>query len=396
MAHVFSQGNPLAERRTRWVMILTLIVMVAEILGGWAFNSMALLADGWHMSSHALAMGLAVFAYRMAARHARNPRFSFGTWKIEILGGYTSALLLAGVAVMMLWHSVERLMVPLPIQHEQAIGTAVLGLVVNIVSAWMLKDSDHHHHHHGHSHSHGHAHARQHAHADDGHHHGQAHSHSHDDHHAQDSGIDCRAEHEHDGHAHSHSRHHHHAHAHEHEHEHGQKGTSDLNLRAAYVHVLADAATSILAILALFGSMFWGADWLDPVMGIAGAVLVGVWAKGLLADCARVLLDAEMDAPLVGQIRRTLAAAPVPNRLDDLHLWRVAHDRHACMISLSVPPDALLATWVDGKSSAGAEAESTESVPVTAEFFRNLLSRHASLAHVTVEINADHHLALRS
>ncbi|MDO5102055.1 MAG: cation diffusion facilitator family transporter, partial [Lautropia sp.] len=162
-SHVFAEGNPLAERRTQWVLWLTLVVMVAEIAGGWIFNSMALLADGWHMSSHALAMGLAVFAYKAARRYARDGRFAFGTWKIEILGGFTSALMLVGVALLMLLQSVERLVTPLPIGYDQAIGTALLGLAVNLISAFLLKDGGHHHHH---GHSHGHSHAAAH-HVDD-------------------------------------------------------------------------------------------------------------------------------------------------------------------------------------------------------------------------------------
>ena len=350
--HSFTQGNPVAERRTRWVMWLTLVVMVLEIAGGWIFNSMALMADGWHMSSHAFALGLTVFAYRMAARYARDRRFAFGTWKMEILGGYTSALLLVGVAVTMLVESVERMVNPLPIGYDQAIATAVLGLAVNLVSAWMLKDD---HHHHGHSHRHAHDHA--HAHAT---------SHGHDDH------------------AHG-------AHA-------------DLNLRAAYIHVLTDAATSILAILALFGGKWWGASWLDPLMGIVGAVLVGVWAKGLLRDCALVLLDAEMDNPLTERIARTLTGAAMPVKVQDLHLWRVANDKYACIVALQVasptvttPPPVADVPAKDccpqdatGSTTEGGQHHGTDAgwQPRPApDYFRRLLSAHPELVHITVEVD---------
>lgn len=350
--HSLTQGNPVAERRTRWVMWLTLVVMVLEIAGGWIFNSMALMADGWHMSSHAFALGLTVFAYRMAARYARDRRFAFGTWKMEILGGYTSALLLVGVAVTMLVESVERMVNPLPIGYDQAIATAVLGLTVNLVSAWMLKDD---HHHHGHSHGH---------------------AHDHDHTHATSPG--------HDEHAHG-------AHA-------------DLNLRAAYIHVLTDAATSILAILALFGGKWWGASWLDPLMGIIGAVLVGVWAKGLLRDCALVLLDAEMDNPLTERIARTLTGAAMPVKVQDLHLWRVANDKYACIVALQVaspavtpPPVADVAAKdrcpqdATGSTTEGSHHHGTDAgwQPRPApDYFRRLLSAHPELVHITVEVDA--------
>ena len=348
--HSFTQGNPVAERRTRWVMWLTLVVMVLEIAGGWIFNSMALMADGWHMSSHAFALGLTVFAYRMAARYARDRRFAFGTWKMEILGGYTSALLLVGVAVTMLVESVERMVNPLPIGYDQAIATAVLGLAVNLVSAWMLKDD---HHHHGHSHGHAHDHA--HAHAT---------SHGHD------------------------------------EHAHGTH--ADLNLRAAYIHVLTDAATSILAILALFGGKWWGASWLDPLMGIVGAVLVGVWAKGLLRDCALVLLDAEMDNPLTERIARTLTGAAMPVKVQDLHLWRVANDKYACIVALQVaspavtpPPVADVAAADDGPQDSAGPMEEGRHHRADAgwqprpapDYFRRLLKVHPELVHITVEVD---------
>jgi len=276
--HQYDQGNPIAERRTRWAVALTVIMMVAEIAGGWWYNSMALLADGWHMSSHALALGLAVFSYAAARRYAADSRFAFGTWKMEILGGYSSALLLLGVAGLMLVQSLARLLQPGAIHYDQAILLAAAGLVVNLLCAWLLHDGGEHHHHH---------------------HHHAGHDHQHD-----------------------HHGHHHHAHG------------SDLNQRAAFLHVLADAATSALAIVALLAGKWWGADWMDPLMGLLGAVLVASWAKGLLRESGRVLLDAEMDGPLAGEVREVLASLPQPAALVDLHLWRVGRSSYACVLAL--------------------------------------------------------------
>jgi cation diffusion facilitator family transporter len=299
-SHVFDESNPLAESKTARAGLLTALMMVVEIVGGYSFNSMALLADGWHMSSHALALGLSVLAYSFARRLAHDRRFAFGTWKIEVLGGYTSAILLVLVAGSMMFQSIERLMSPSPIHYSQAIAIAMVGLAVNLICAWLLRGE----HHHDHGHGHGHEKAS-----------------------------------------------HHHGHDH------------DLNLRSAYVHVVADAATSVLAILALVGGMFFGASWLDPVMGIVGAVLVLVWAYGLLRDSGRVLLDAEMNAPVVDEIREVIAASPVPAEITDLHVWRVGKGKFACILGLvtdqSVSPDE----------------------------FRRQLSVHDELVHITVELN---------
>lgn len=295
-SHRFDEGNPPAEKNTLRVAILTAVMMVIEIAGGWYYNSMALLADGWHMSSHTIALGLSVFAYAFARKYAHDPRFSFGTWKIEVLGGYTSAIFLVMVAGLMIFQSLDRLISPTIIHYEQAIAIAIVGLLVNLASAWMLKDGHHHHHDHGHDH------------------------HDHHSHH-------------------------------------------DLNLRSAYLHVLADAATSVLAIIALFGGMLWGAAWLDPVMGLVGATLVAVWAYSLLRDTGRVLLDAEMGAPVVEEIREVIAASPVKAEISDLHVWRVGKGKYACILSLATDND------------------------VSPEYFKEQLSIHEELVHISVEIN---------
>ncbi len=294
-SHVFDVGNPLAERNTRLAVVLTAVTMVAEIFGGWWFNSMALLADGWHMSSHALALGLSALAYSVAWHLAHDSRFAFGTWKIEVLGGYTSAIFLVLVAGSMLFQSVMRLLSPAAIQYDQAIAIAIIGLVVNIVCAWLLKEGqspDSHGHHHGHG-----------------------------DHH------------------------------------------HDLNLRSAYLHVVADAATSVFAILALFGGKFLGANWLDPLMGIVGAILVSVWAFGLLRDTGMVLLDAEMNTPVVEEIRDVIKNGSIKADISDLHVWRVGKGKYACILSLI-----------------------TE-IPAEPEYFKRQLSIHEELVHITVEVN---------
>ena len=301
-AHAFNEGNPLAERNARWAVVITALMMVAEIVGGWVYNSMALLADGWHMSSHALALGLSVLAYGAARRFADDHRFAFGTWKIEVLGGYTNAVFLIAIAALMLYQSAERLIAPSPIHYDQAIAIAIVGLLVNLACAWLLKDG--HTHHHGH---------------DDHHHH-----------------------HDHAGHEHAHH---------------------DLNLRSAYLHVIADAATSVLAIFALLGGKLWGADWLDPVMGIVGSGLVAAWAYGLLRDTGRVLLDAEMDAPVVAEIREVIAASRIQAEIADLHVWRVGKGKYACILSLAVKET------------------------VEPEYFKRQLRIHEELVHVTVELN---------
>jgi cation diffusion facilitator family transporter len=319
-AERFDAGNPLAETNVRRALWLTAIMMAVEIAGGWWFNSMAVLADGWHMSSHALALGLSAFAYSFARRHAGDRAYAFGTWKVEVLGGYTSAIVLLGIAALMVSQSAVRLVSPRPIHYDEAIAIAIVGLAVNLVCAWWLRDR----HEHGHAHGHGHGHADGHA--------SQGHAH-----HGRDHGPAGQ------GSAGSHS--------------------GDLNVRAAYLHVLADAVTSVLAIFALLGGRFLGADWLDPAMGIVGAALVAVWAFGLLRDSGRVLLDAEMDAPVVAEVREVIEKSGVPARITDLHVWRVGRAQYAVMVSLETRAD------------------------VDVEYFRRALEVHEELVHVTVEID---------
>lgn len=311
--HVFDHGNARAERGTRLVMVITLVMMGVEILAGWWLNSMALLADGWHMSSHALAIGLSAFAYAMARRLANDRRFAFGTWKIEVLAGFASAVCLLGVAGLMVFASLERIFSPEPIHYREAIMVAVLGLVVNLVCALVLGHAHDHgdHAHHGHGHG-----GHEHAHADHGHAHGE--------------------------------------HAH------------DLNLRSAYLHVIADAATSVLAILALVGGWWWGWSWLDPAMGIVGAVLVALWAKGLLVQTGKVLLDREMDHPVVQEIRDVVQDQGQPGdaRLADLHVWRVGRQAYACALTV-VSHDAAL----------------------TADVLRRRLAVHEEIVHATIEVH---------
>jgi cation diffusion facilitator family transporter len=295
--HVFDRGNAAGERGTRAVAWLTALMMVVEIVAGWWYNSMALLADGFHMSSHTLAIGLSAFAYAAARRYAADTRFAFGTWKVEILGGFASAVLLLAVVTLMVFGSAERLVAPQPIHYPEAMIVAAVGLIVNIVSALIL----------------GHAH--------------------HDDHHRHE-GND----------------HHHH----------------DLNLKSAYVHVIADAATSVLAIAALAGGWLFGWSWLDPAMGLVGAVLVAVWARQLLADTGKVLLDREMDHPVVDEIREVVEANAQPGqtRIADLHVWRVGRASYSCALSL-VTGDPTL----------------------TADTVRKWLSVHEEIVHSTIEVN---------
>ncbi|MGK5734551.1 CDF family Co(II)/Ni(II) efflux transporter DmeF [Acinetobacter junii] len=309
-SHQFDQGNPLAQKKILIATILTAVMMILEILGGWIFNSMALLADGWHMSSHMLALGLAYFAYRMARQYASDSRFSFGTWKIEILAGYSSAILLMVVALLMGIQSIERLFNPVTIHFNEAIPIAVVGLVINLVCAWLLHDGGHEHHHH--------------------HHH--SHHHHHDDHHQ-----------------HTHDHHHHH----------------DLNQKAAFLHVVADAVTSVLAIIALFAAKYFSWNFLDAMLGIIGALLVAKWSWGLIQETGKTLLDAEMGHPVVQEIKDVIAQLPQVE-ITDLHVWKVGKGKFSCILGLE-----------------------TSIADLTPDQVKRELSIHEEIVHASVEI---HHI----
>ncbi|GLR77389.1 CDF family Co(II)/Ni(II) efflux transporter DmeF (plasmid) [Azospirillum oryzae] len=289
------------ERRIWIVVALTLVMMVGEIVGGTVFGSLALVADGWHMSTHAAALSISALAYVYARRHARNERFAFGTGKLGELAAFASAIILAMIALLIGYESVERLVNPVPIAYGEAIAIAVLGLAVNLGSAWLL-GGEHHHHGHGHHHDHG-------AHED---------HRRHDHHHA-------------DGHDGGHKDH---PHGHEHGNEHGHGGhhAHDLNMRSAYVHVLADAATSVLAILGLLAAGLFGWTWMDPIVGLVGTAVILSWAYGLIRDAGAVLLDTVPDPKLATAIRSTLETGG--DRVTDLHLWRVGPGHLAAIVAL--------------------------------------------------------------
>lgn len=290
-SHNFDTSNPIAKKNTLYATILTFITMIVEIIGGYYYNSMALLADGWHMSSHVLALGLAYMTYVLASHYANDARFNFGTYKIEVLGGYTSAILLLVIAFFMAFHSLERIFNPLKIGYNEAITIAILGLIINLICAWLLKD-DHLNDHHNH-------------------------------------------------------RHHHH----------------DINIKAAYIHVLTDALTSVLAIIALIGGIFWGASWLDPAMGIIGSVLVFIWALGIIRQSGKILLDAEMDDPIVEEVIEVINSLKQNILIEDLHIWRVGKGKFSCILTIN----------------------SNEFINI--EHIKKELSIHEELVHISVEVN---------
>jgi len=326
--HTFGQDvRRSGERRTLIVIAITAVTMAVEIAAGIAFGSMALLADGLHMGSHAAALGIAAFAYYYTRRHASDPRFNFGTGKVNSLAAFASAVMLGLFALIMAWESVHRFLFPVAIGFNQAIAVAVIGLSVNGACLAILGGHDsapEHGHGHGHEHEHGHDHD-----------HGVKHEH----------GVEHENE-EGSGHPGPRAR--------------GVQGHSDHNLLAAYMHVLADLLTSVLAIVALTVGKYWGMVWLDPAMGIAGAVLIVVWSWGLIRSAARVLLDVQGPSEVRETIRRAIESEG-DNRISDLHVWSVGPGIYAAEIAV-----------VSGN-------------PLESDRYFALLPRCLGLVHVTVE-----------
>lgn len=297
--HVFAQDEVKAgEKRTLVVVLITAVMMVVEIAAGLVYGSMALLADGLHMASHTAALGITFLAYVVARRLATDERFSFGTGKLNSLAGFASAVLLFGFALLMVVESTSRLVNPIAISYDQALIVAVVGLAVNGFSAWIFASTPHHHdRHHGHSHSYDHDHAHRH----------------------------------------------------------------DHNLRAAYLHVLADALTSFLAIIALLAAKYYGANWLDPLMGIVGAALVARWSYGLIRDSAMVLLDRQADGATIATLRNAFEKKG-GDRVTDLHCWRIGHGIYAANVAI------------------------LSDTPESPEHYRSLIPQELGIVHTTFEI----------
>lgn len=299
--HIFlGEGHAQAERRTWSVIWLCGAMMVLEIGGGLLFGSIALVADGLHMSTHAGALLLAALAYTYARRHARDERFTFGTGKMGDLAGFTSAVVLAMIALLIGWEAGSRLFNPVAIQFREAIPIAVLGLAVNIASAWLLSDGEHHHHDHGHDHGH------------------------------------------------------------DHDHDHGSTMNRDNNMRAAVVHVIADAAVSVLVIVGLILAKLFGWLWTDPLAGLIGAVVIASWAYTLVRDTGRILLDMNPDASLTAKLRETIEQDG--DRLTDFHLWRLGPGHLGAVLCITTGSDRQAADY------------------------RSQLGHFTRLSHVTIEV----------
>jgi len=291
--HDFVSDFSGAERRTRIVIGITAVMMVLEIAVGLVSHSMALLADGWHMSTHVIAFLITAMAYYLSRKHSSNAQFTFGTGKIGVLGGFSSAVVLAMIALLMAGESAHRLFAPLTIHFNEAIGIASLGLLVNLTCALLLKNDSHHRHHGGHRHAGDHRH--------------------------------------------------------------------DLNLRAAYVHVLADAFTSVLAIIALTGGKFAGWSWLDPIMGIVGSGVVFSWAYALLRDTSGILLDRTPPSSHLPEEIRRAVESDGDSLITDLHVWQVGTGKFAAIVSIVAHE------------------------PRSSDEYRELLREHEELVHLTIE-----------
>ncbi|WP_175832233.1 CDF family Co(II)/Ni(II) efflux transporter DmeF [Burkholderia cenocepacia] len=317
-SHAFLGAAHARNERKTWMVIgLCTAMMVAEIVGGTLFGSLALVADGLHMSTHAGAMLIAALAYTYARRHADDPRFVFGTGKLGDLAGFTSAIVLAMIALLIGYEAIARLLAPVPIHFDEAIPIAVLGLAVNLASVWLLSGDHHHGHDHGHHHAHG-----------------------HDDHH----------DHDHDDAHHAHHAHGSHSAAHR-----------DHNIRSAYVHVIADAAVSVLAIVGLLLARAFGWVWMDPLAGIVGALVIANWAYGLMRDTGGILLDVNVDRKLTDNVRRAIEA--FGDKVNDLHVWRVGPGHMSAIVSVE----------------SGDTARD-------ARFYHALVAGFDGVSHVTVEV----------
>jgi cation diffusion facilitator family transporter len=340
--HVFLGADHKRNERRVWLVIaLTASMMVAEIVAGNLYGSMALVADGWHMSTHAGAMLITALAYLYARRQARNPRFTFGTGKLGDLAGFASAIVLALIALLIGWESLLRLANPVEISFSQAIAVAVAGLAVNLVSAFLLKDD---HQHLGHSHG-GHAHG----------------GHSHATHVRGAEGQPAGGPDHHDHTGHNHAAHSHAPHDHADHSRTAEKPGADNNLRAAYLHVMADALTSVLAILALLAGSIYGWLWLDPAMGIVGALVIARWSYGLIRQTGLILIDAtDTVSDLQSEIRQRIETPQ--ETITDLHVWQVGPGHNAAIVAIATAN------------------------PHPPAFYKEKLAKLTGLSHLTVEV----------
>jgi len=290
--HQFNMENPQGERNTWKVIFLTLVMMVIEIVAGLLFGSMALLADGFHMATHTFALGITAIAYYYSRKHAHDRRYSFGTGKIGVLGGFTSAIFLALVSFAMIFESSIRLVTPISIRFNEAIFVAVIGLAVNLVSAYLLHGSGADHHHSEHEHN------------------------------------ECH----------------------------------DHNLRAAYLHVIADALTSLLAIVALITGKYFGWIWMDPIMGIVGAIVILKWAYNLVTQTGKILLDYNVDKSFMTKIK-VILESDSDTRISDIHAWKLGSQKYAAIVSI------------------------VTHYPKAPDYYKGLLKSLADIAHLTIEVH---------